>query len=118
MSRPTAYPDLPGLEAVYLEGAPVDRLVVNDDRVVLVVRAALLGDHPDYTPPPAGQVHHRAPLLLDWRKAASVRWTDPSPDDLGTLHALDVDGDRMTVRGGFGRVEIRGRPPRVGSPRN
>lgn len=116
-TRPTAYPDLPGLEAVYLEGSPVERLVVGDDRVVLVVDAALLGDHPDYSPPPAGQPHHRVPLLLDWRKAASVSWSEPSPDDLGVLDGFDVDGDRMTLRGGFGRVEIRGRPPRVGAPR-
>ncbi|MEM9033739.1 MAG: hypothetical protein AAGD18_04025 [Actinomycetota bacterium] len=118
MSGPSAYPDLPGLEEVYLEGAPVERLVVDDQRVVLVIEAALLGDHPDYSPPPAGEVHCRAPLLLDWRKAASVDWTDRSPDDLGALTSFEVTGDRMTLRGGFGRIVVRGRPPRVTAPRN
>ncbi|MEO1063364.1 MAG: hypothetical protein AAFZ07_18260 [Actinomycetota bacterium] len=114
-----AYPDLPGLEEVYLEGAPVDRLVVNDDRVVLVVRAALLGGHPDYAPPPRGETHHREPLLLDWRKTSSIRWdrTD-DPDVLGLLDRFEVAGDRMTLVGGFGRLVIQGRPPRVGRPRN
>ena len=114
---PSAYPDLPGLEEVYLEGAPVERVVVGDDRLVLVVRAALLGDHPDYEPPPPGEVHCRARLLLDWRGATSVAWHDAAPDDLGCLEAFDVDGDRMTLRGGFGHIEVRGRPPRVGAPR-
>lgn len=113
-----AYPDLDGLEHLYLEGAPVRRLVVDDDRVVLVVEAALLGDHPDYTPPPAGEQHCRAPVLLDWRGARSVDWTERSSEALGELSAFEVDGDRMTVQGGFGRLVVRGRPPRVGAPRN
>ena len=117
MSR-NAYPDLEGLEEVYLEGAPVERLVVSDDRVVLVVRAALLGGHPDYAPPDRGEVHHREPLLIDWRKASSVRWDRAGdPAELGVLDSFEVSGDRMAITGGFGRVVIQGRPPRVGRPR-
>jgi hypothetical protein len=113
------YPDLDGLEEVYLEGSPVDRLVVHDDRVVLVVRAALLGGHPDYSPPERGEIHHREPLLIDWRSASSVRWDGPEdPADLGELDSFEVSGDRMTLTGGFGRLVIRGRPPRIGRPRN
>ena len=116
---PSAYPDLDGLEEVYLEGSPVERLVVTDDRVVLVVRAALLGGHPDYVPPERGEVHHREALLLDWRRASSVRWERAGdPADLGVLESFTVAGDRMTLTGGFGTVVVRGRPPRVGRPRN
>lgn len=109
-----AYPDLAGLGDVLLEGAPVRKLVVRDDLVLIDVAAALLGGHPDYAPPARGEVHCRAGIVIEWRRPKAVARDDSGRAEPWTLHDLDVPGpNRFDLVGSFGRVKVTGSAPRI-----
>lgn len=110
-SSPSSYPELPGLDQVLLEGAPIQRVVVDGDRCSVVVDAALLGGHPDYEPPPRGEVHCRCELLLQIRGLTTV---EGDPTRLGTrLRDLRVAPTQLTFVGDGGSLVVRGGTLRV-----
>lgn len=116
------YPNLPGLDQIYLEDSYVLDIVEQADRVIFIVDAVLTPSSPKYHQPLPGEHYSYAKgrlifesvVYTNWIKRDIKPYTDANGTvDFGNIDTLSFQGDHYYVEGDWGAVEIfSGRPPR------
>ena len=114
------YTELPGFEHVYLEDSWVLGIEEGTGSLRFRLDAVLTPGHPRYAAPAAGEQHCYVSAVLAFDGVAEIRWLSRSGEvavdasgetDLGHVDSLVHDGDRFSIEGDWGAVEVHAAAP-------
>ncbi|MEO7078094.1 MAG: hypothetical protein ABIY38_04315 [Rhodococcus sp. (in: high G+C Gram-positive bacteria)] len=109
------YSSIYGLEGVYLEDSYVLSILETPGRFVFVLDAVLTPEHSQYRPPRPGEQYCYEQAHLDFEEVTAICWLrmvfSESRDatgsvDLGNIDTLTSNGNRYTITGDWGEVEV------------
>jgi hypothetical protein len=119
------YPELPGLEALYLEDSYVLGIRESGSEVRFELEAVLTEDHPRWSPPKAGEqyAYLRMDLVfpntrrIEWVEQAMTPLRDASGEvDYGNIDSFEWRPGFYDLLGDWGHLRIESDEPVVMEP--
>jgi hypothetical protein len=116
------YPELPGLEALYLEDSYVLGVRESPSEVRFELEAVLTEDHPSWSPPrPNEQYAYRRvdlvfpnPGQIEWVEKAMTPFQDATGEiDYGNIDSFEWQTDLYDLHGDWGHIRIESDTPVV-----
>jgi hypothetical protein len=114
------YPELPGLEALYLEDSYVLGVHENASEVRFELDAVLTQDHPKWSQPPPDQQYAYLRVDLVFPNARRIEWveramrpvSDPAGgSEYGNIDSFEWPTNYYDLLGEWGHVRIESDPP-------